>query len=64
MKKGSSAVAQQSAKGAASPHALRFLRIVRLRPDKSAEEADNIERAKEIWDSQARQVPIIFLRGE
>ena len=57
-------MAQQSAKGAASPHALRFLRIVRLRPDKSAEEARTIERAKEIWDSQARQVPIIFVRGE
>ena len=31
-----------------SGYALRFPRIVRLRPDKSAEEADTIERAREI----------------
>lgn len=32
-----------------SGYALRFPRIVRLRPDKSAEEADTIERVKEIY---------------
>ncbi|HTT24052.1 MAG TPA: ATP-dependent DNA ligase [Candidatus Sulfotelmatobacter sp.] len=36
-----------------SGYALRFPRIVRLRPDKSAEEADTLERAREIF---ARQV--------
>jgi DNA ligase-1 len=36
-----------------SGYALRFPRIVRLRPDKSAEEADTLERAKEIYDNQA-----------
>ncbi|HZW79614.1 MAG TPA: hypothetical protein VFF50_04005, partial [Candidatus Deferrimicrobiaceae bacterium] len=36
-----------------SGYALRFPRIVRLRPDKSAEEADTIERASEIFDKQA-----------
>jgi len=35
-----------------SGYALRFPRIVRLRPDKSAEDADTIERAKEIFDRQ------------
>ena len=35
-----------------SGYALRFPRIVRLRPDKSAEEADTIERAREIYDRQ------------
>jgi DNA ligase 1 len=35
-----------------SGYALRFPRIVRLRPDKSAEEADTIERAKEIYEQQ------------
>jgi DNA ligase-1 len=33
--------------------ALRFPRIVRLRPDKSAAEADTIERAREIYASQS-----------
>ena len=37
-----------------SGYALRFPRIVRLRPDKSAEEADTIERAREIFEQQAR----------
>jgi DNA ligase 1 len=37
-----------------SGFALRFPRIVRLRPDKSAEEADTIERAREIFDRQSR----------
>jgi DNA ligase 1 len=37
-----------------SGYALRFPRIVRLRPDKLAEDADTIERAKEIWESQAK----------
>ena len=35
-----------------SGYALRFPRIVRLRADKSAEEADTIERAREIYDQQ------------
>jgi len=37
-----------------SGYALRFPRIVRLRPDKLPEEADTIERVKEIYDQQAR----------
>jgi len=37
-----------------SGYALRFPRIVRLRPDKSAEEADTIERAREIFERQSR----------
>ena len=36
-----------------SGYALRFPRIVRLRPDKTAEEADTIERAQEIYEKQA-----------
>jgi DNA ligase-1 len=36
----------------ASGYALRFPRIVRLRQDKSAEEADTIERAQEIYRAQ------------
>jgi DNA ligase 1 len=36
-----------------SGYALRFPRIVRLRPDKSAEEADTIERARGIFESQS-----------
>jgi DNA ligase-1 len=35
-----------------SGYALRFPRIVRLRPDKLPEEADTIERAKEIFEKQ------------
>jgi DNA ligase-1 len=35
-----------------SGYALRFPRIVRLRPDKTADEADTIERAREIFDRQ------------
>jgi DNA ligase-1 len=35
-----------------SGYALRFPRIVRLRPDKSAEEADTIERVREIFGQQ------------
>ena len=35
-----------------SGYALRFPRIVRLRPDKSPEEADTIERVKEIYEKQ------------
>jgi DNA ligase-1 len=38
-----------------SGYALRFPRIVRLRPDKSAEEADTIERAREIFEKQSAQ---------
>jgi DNA ligase 1 len=37
-----------------SGYALRFPRIVRLRPDKSPEEADTIERAREIFELQER----------
>ena len=37
-----------------SGYALRFPRIVRLRPDKSAEEADTIERVREIYEQQQR----------
>ncbi|MGA9980178.1 MAG: ATP-dependent DNA ligase [Candidatus Sulfotelmatobacter sp.] len=36
-----------------SGYALRFPRIARLRPDKSAEEADTVERAREIFEKQA-----------
>ncbi len=39
-----------------SGYALRFPRIVRLRPDKLPEEADTIERAREIYESQARKI--------
>jgi len=35
-----------------SGFALRFPRIVRLRPDKSPQEADTIERAREIFEKQ------------
>jgi DNA ligase-1 len=37
-----------------SGYALRFPRIVRLRPDKLPEEADTIERAREIYESQVK----------
>jgi len=37
----------------ASGYALRFPRIVRLRPDKLAEEADTLEQAKEIYEKQS-----------
>lgn len=37
-----------------SGYALRFPRIVRLRPDKSPEEADTIERAREIFERQQK----------
>jgi len=36
-----------------SGYALRFPRIVRLRPDKSVEEADTIERVREIYERQS-----------
>jgi DNA ligase-1 len=35
-----------------SGYALRFPRIVRLRPDKLAEDADTLERAREIYEHQ------------
>ncbi|MGA8271806.1 MAG: ATP-dependent DNA ligase [Candidatus Sulfotelmatobacter sp.] len=35
-----------------SGYSLRFPRIVRLRPDKTAEEADTIERVREIFEKQ------------
>ncbi len=37
-----------------SGYALRFPRIVRLRPDKSAQDADTIERVQEIFAKQSR----------
>jgi DNA ligase 1 len=37
-----------------SGYALRFPRIVRLRPDKLPEDADTIERAKETYESQTK----------
>jgi DNA ligase 1 len=37
-----------------SGYALRFPRIVRLRPDKTADEADGIERVREIFDRQSQ----------
>jgi DNA ligase-1 len=37
-----------------SGYALRFPRIVRLRPDKTAEEADTIERVREIYEGQSQ----------
>ena len=37
-----------------SGYALRFPRIVRLRPDKSTEEADTMERVREIYSSQSQ----------
>jgi DNA ligase-1 len=37
-----------------SGYALRFPRIVRLRPDKLPEDADTIERAREIYEMQAK----------
>ena len=37
-----------------SGYALRFPRIVRLRPDKPAEEIDTLARVKEIYESQER----------
>ncbi len=40
-----------------SGYALRFPRIVRLRPDKSAEDADTIERVQEIFSSQPPDHP-------
>ncbi|HZQ67930.1 MAG TPA: ATP-dependent DNA ligase [Terriglobales bacterium] len=37
-----------------SGYALRFPRIVRLRPDKLPEDADTLERAREIYERQAK----------
>jgi DNA ligase-1 len=37
-----------------SGYALRFPRIIRLRPDKLPEEADTIERAREIYEKQGK----------
>jgi DNA ligase-1 len=39
-----------------SGYALRFPRIVRLRPDKTADEADGIERVREIFERQSRNL--------
>ena len=38
-----------------SGYALRFPRIVRLRPDKPVEEIDTIERAREIYEKQDKR---------
>jgi DNA ligase-1 len=38
-----------------SGYALRFPRIMRVRPDKSASEADTIERVREIYEGQERK---------
>jgi DNA ligase-1 len=40
-----------------SGYALRFPRIIRLRLDKSAEEADTIETVRKIYRGQARTSP-------
>jgi DNA ligase-1 len=45
-----------------SGYALRFPRIVRLRPDKTAEEADTIARVREVFASQSLQAKA--LNGE
>jgi DNA ligase-1 len=37
-----------------SGYALRFPRIARLRPDKTADEADGIERVREIYERQGK----------
>jgi len=37
-----------------SGYALRFPRIVRLRPDKNAEDADTIARVEQIFSQQSR----------
>jgi DNA ligase 1 len=42
-----------------SGYALRFPRIVRLRPDKLPEEADTVERAREIYEGQGKKVPSV-----
>ena len=39
-----------------SGYALRFPRILRLRPDKSPEDADTIEQAREVYESQAKDL--------
>ena len=41
----------------ASGYALRFPRIVRLRPDKTPEEADTLERVREIFEHQKKNYP-------
>jgi DNA ligase-1 len=38
-----------------SGYALRFPRIVRIRTDKPPEEADTIERAREIYEKQKHE---------
>jgi len=43
-----------------SGYALRFPRIVRLRPDKSAEDADTIERAREIFEKQGQKARLFM----
>jgi DNA ligase-1 len=39
-----------------SGYALRFPRILRLRPDKLPEEADTVERAREIYEGQGKKL--------
>jgi DNA ligase-1 len=43
-----------------SGYALRFPRIVRLRPDKLPEDADTVERAMEIYESQTKRRNEVF----
>jgi len=47
----------QRSKRHASGYALRFPRIVRLRPDKSAEEIDTLARVEEIYSRQHTTLP-------
>jgi DNA ligase-1 len=42
-----------------SGYALRFPRIVRLRPDKTPDQADTLERVREIFEHQKRNYPKI-----
>ena len=41
-----------------SGYALRFPRIVRLRPDKPPEEADTIQNVKQIYEKQGKNLPL------
>ncbi len=47
-----------------SGYALRFPRIVRLRPDKSAEDADTIERAREIFEIESQDASLAELKSQ
>ena len=39
-----------------SGFALRFARIVRIRDDKTPDEADTIDRVRELYEKQARKI--------